>query len=116
MAGVKPHTNMALNGVMEDQTVEAELATLVSEYLQFYRHRGVRGAPRPRAMPRRTAGARDATQGMHARTVTVHFQTRARATASPHLRGGAPLEARGSRSVAPQAFQAERKARRRPKP
>ena len=40
MAGVKPHTNMALNGVMEDQTVEAELATLVSEYLQFHRCTG----------------------------------------------------------------------------
>ena len=40
MAGVKPHTNMALNGVMEDQTVEAELATLVSEYVQFQRCTG----------------------------------------------------------------------------
>jgi len=40
MAGVKPHTNMALNGVMEDQSVEAELATLVSEYLQFHRCTG----------------------------------------------------------------------------
>ena len=37
MAGVMPHTDKALNPVAADQTVEAELATLVSEYLQYHR-------------------------------------------------------------------------------
>ena len=39
MAGEAAH-EYGVEWVMEDQTVEAELATLVSEYLQFHRCTG----------------------------------------------------------------------------
>lgn len=58
MAGVMPHTDKALNPVVADQTVEAELATLVSEYLQFHRCTQayeVREEPRARRARRRSA-------------------------------------------------------------
>lgn len=37
MSGVKLRTEKAVNSVMADQTIEAELAQLVSEYLQHHR-------------------------------------------------------------------------------
>jgi hypothetical protein len=37
MSGAKLRTENAVNSVMADQTVEAELAQLVSEYLQHHR-------------------------------------------------------------------------------
>ena len=58
MAGVMPHTDKALNPVAADQTVEAELATLVSEYLQFHRCTQayeVREEPRARGARHRAA-------------------------------------------------------------
>ena len=65
MSGVKLRTEKAVNSVMADQTIETELAQLVSEYLQHHRcERAYEVRPfGTRAFPERrqsSAGARRA--------------------------------------------------------